>query len=163
MADKAKRVRKDVTPEEAEILERIRAERAKEQAEPREEPTIEGPREQTLAEDPVPEVHEHAQPVPPEVSNPDPQNVMVWTEQAQELLDVKEINAAITRIRTVLAQTKLNRLLSGAGLLEKTQTKHDKQWREIIADQRKTLDWLVELRMDVSRMAEPKVDELVDA
>lgn len=168
MPEEQKRIR--VSAEEAAIIEELRARRKQEEA-PVHSSEIEPGDE---AAEPV-DTGAKDEPTPPTVREmveqmPNPAEVKVWTEEAQDLLDIKLVNEAIQRLRTVLAQTKLNRLLSLAGLLDEPKGKgtHPKQWLAALADQRKTLDFLVDLRMGMEAMIEPDTsgveeDRTVDA
>lgn len=158
MPEEQKRIR--VSAEEAAIIEELRARRKQEEA-PVHSSEIEPGDE---AAEPV---DTEAEPTPPTVREmveqmPNPAEVKVWTEEAQDLLDIKLVNETIQRLRTVLAQTKLNRLLSLAGLLDEPKGKgtHPKQWLAALADQRKTLDFLVDLRMGMEAMTEPDTSEV---
>lgn len=90
---------------------------------------------------------------PGDVLDEDEEPAPVWDERAQTYVDIKIVNDNIVRMRTVLGQTKLNRLLAQAGLLDEGQARHEKQYRDDIAEQRAALGWLIELRMHMDRMA----------
>lgn len=151
MAEEQKRIR--VSAEEAAIIEELRARRQQEEQQGIADRTAVPP------EPEPPAVREMVTYVP---ELPNPAEVKVWTEEAQELLDIKQVNEAIQRLRNVLAQTKLNRLLSLAGHLDEPKGKgtHPKQWLAVIADQRKVLDFLIDLRMNMAQMVEPDTSDV---
>ena len=92
-------------------------------------------------------------------AEPPPGQVDVSNEEAQKWIDLQAINAHAVAMRKNLSAAKLNRILSGAGLLAKGDTKHDRQWREDIAEMRKALDLLLDLAENIGPhgLDEPKL------
>ena len=76
--------------------------------------------------------------------------VEVSNEESQRWLDLQAINAHMVAMRKNLSAAKLNRVLSNAGLLSSKDTKHDRQWRKDIAEMRKAIDLLKDLKETIS-------------
>lgn len=141
------RKRMDVTEEEQAIIREIRAQR---KAEAPEDPA---PMISTIDGEPVGPIDE------PETNGKaspplDPSQVMIWTEQAQGLLDQKTVNDQLAAMRHQLAATKLNRLLAQRGVVRE---KHPNQFESDVRVQQKAVDALVEIRTNMDLM-----DRLLD-
>lgn len=134
MAEEQKRIR--VSPEEAEIIEELRARRASEQAAAKpEEPDVEIAGVATEAPDPT------------EIEKTDPTTTYVWDPKAQVFADTNILNSQINAVRQTIAATKLNMELAQRDLLDKGMAKHRNQYLDDLRTQSTVLEALIELRL----------------
>lgn len=135
MAEEQKRIR--VSPEEAQIIEELRARRASEQAAAKpEEPDVEE----------IAGVATEA-PDPTEIEETDPTTTYVWDPKAQVFADTNILNSQINAVRQTIAATKLNMELAQRDLLEKNLAKHRNQYLDDLRAQTTVLETLIELRL----------------
>jgi hypothetical protein len=148
--------RMEVSEEERTIIRKIREQKEIEAEADAKAAAAEVEPEAEVEDLSVPELPQVSPDLPPEAANkavvnfvedngkPSPDTTEVWTELAQDFIDQGVVNAQISQLRTELAQTKLNRLLAREGLI--STDINDTGWEHRVAQRRKTLDALVQIR-----------------
>ena len=91
----------------------------------------------------------------------DPAETIDYLDEAvQRRFDQEVVAATIQKIRSMLAQTKVNYALANAGLQEKQQDMHPEKLRKALKDQRRALDLMISLAEDMPEHGIPEPSSL---